>query len=94
MTTVLRLLQTVIDAVRGVEIDFCLQGNEDERYAFCIRHVYDNVRETITNAMRYSEASRIDIIAKFLGDSLEVYILDNGKGCEKDQGKQRSERNP
>ncbi|HOC34233.1 MAG TPA: two-component sensor histidine kinase, partial [Ruminococcus flavefaciens] len=46
-----------------------------------IREIYDNVRETITNAMRYSEASRIDIIAKFTGSSLEVYILDNGKGC-------------
>ena len=33
--------------------------------------------------MRYAEASRIDIIAKFLGDRLEVFILDNGKGCGK-----------
>ena len=83
MTTVTKAIQTVIDAVRGVEIDFCHQGKEDERYAFCIRPVYDNVRETVTNAMRYAEASRIDIIAKFLGDRLEVFILDNGKGCGK-----------
>ncbi|MDE5770998.1 MAG: two-component sensor histidine kinase, partial [Ruminococcus sp.] len=26
--------------------------------------------------------SRIDIILKFLGERLEIYILDNGKGCE------------
>ena len=83
MTTVTKAIQTVIDAVRGVEIDFCPQGIEDERYSFAIRTVYDNVRETITNTMRYSEADRIDIIAKFLGDRLEIYILDNGKGCEK-----------
>ena len=31
--------------------------------------------------MRYSEASRIDVILKFLDDRLELYILDNGKGC-------------
>ena len=83
MTTVTKAIQTVISAVRGVEIDFCHQGKEDERYAFCIRPVYDNVRETVTNAMRYAEASRIDIIAKFLGDRLEVFILDNGNGCGK-----------
>lgn len=83
MNTVTQAIQTVIDAVRGVETDFCTQGKEDERFAFCIRDVYDNVRETITNAMRYSEASRIDVIAKFLDDRLEVYILDNGKGCTK-----------
>ncbi len=81
MNTVTQAIQTVVDAVRGVEVDFCTQGDEDERYSFCIREIYDNVRETITNAMRYSEASRIDIIAKFTGSSLEVYILDNGKGC-------------
>ena len=82
MNTVTQAVQTVVDAVRGVDIEFCTQGSEDERYSFCIREVYDNVRETITNAMRYSEASRIDIIAKFLESSLEVYILDNGKGCK------------
>jgi signal transduction histidine kinase len=81
MNSVTQAIQTVIDSVRGVEVDFCTQGNEDERYSFCIREIYDNVRETITNSMRYSEASRIDIIAKFLKTSLEVYILDNGKGC-------------
>ena len=83
MTTVSKAIQTVIDAVRGVEIDFCTQGTEDERYSFCIRTVYDNVRETVTNAMRYAEAERIDIIAKFLEEKLEIYILDNGKGCSK-----------
>ena len=31
--------------------------------------------------MRYSGASRIDIILKFLSDRLEVYIFDNGRGC-------------
>jgi len=81
MNSVTQAIQTVVDSVRGVEVDFCTQGNEDERYSFCIREIYDNVRETITNSMRYSEASRIDIIAKFLETSLEVYILDNGKGC-------------
>lgn len=81
MTSVTIAVNTVINAVRGVETDLCIQGDEDERYAFCIREVYDNCRETITNAMRYSDATRIDVILKFLSDRLELYIFDNGKGC-------------
>ena len=33
--------------------------------------------------MRYSGADRIDIILKFLDERLELYIFDNGRGCEK-----------
>lgn len=81
MTSVTRAVQTVVSAVRNIDVDVCFQGEEDGRFDFCIHEVYDNVRETLTNAMRYSEADRIDIIVKFLADRLEVYILDNGKGC-------------
>lgn len=82
MTSITKSIQTIADSVRGVEVNYCTQGNEDERYSFCIRNIYDSVRETITNVMRYSEASRIDIIVKFLDSEIQVYILDNGKGCE------------
>lgn len=81
MTSVTRAVQTVVTAVRNIDVDVCIQGDENGRFDFCIREVYDNVRETLTNAMRYSEADRIDIIIKFLADRLELYILDNGVGC-------------
>ncbi|MCR5601126.1 MAG: two-component sensor histidine kinase [Ruminococcus sp.] len=82
MTSITKAVQTVTTAVRGVETDVCVQGSEDSRYSFCIREMYDNCRETVTNALRYSEATRIDIILKFLSDRVEMYILDNGKGCK------------
>ncbi len=81
MTSVTAAVKSVLGAVRGIETDLCIQGNEDDRYAFCIREVYDNCRETITNAMRYSGADRIDVIIKFQPENLELFILDNGKGC-------------
>ena len=81
MTSVTRAINTVTSAVRGVDIDVCTQGEEDESFAFCIKAVYDNTRETITNAMRYSGADRIDVIVKFRPDMLELYIFDNGHGC-------------
>ena len=82
MTSVTRAINTVTSAVRGVDIDVCIQGEEDESFAFCINAVYDNTRETITNAMRYSGADRIDVIVKFRPDMLELYIFDNGRGCQ------------
>ena len=82
MTSVTKAVQTVITAVRGIETELCVQGEEDERYSFCIREMYDNCRETVTNSLRYSEASKIDIILKFLDERIEMYIIDNGKGCE------------
>lgn len=81
MTSVTRAIQTVTTAIRGIKIDLCIQGTEDGSFAFCIREVYDNTRETLTNAMRYSGADRIDVIVKFLADRLELYIFDNGRGC-------------
>ncbi len=81
MTSVTRAVKTVTDAVRSMEIEVCVQGTEDSRYAFCIREVYDSVKETVTNTMRYSGAERIDIIIKFLNECLEIYIFDNGRGC-------------
>ena len=44
--------------------------------------MYDNCRETITNALRYSNADKIDIILKFLPERIELHILDNGEGCD------------
>ena len=81
MTSITKAVRTITDAVRGVEVNLSVQGEENDSYSPYIRCVYDSARETVTNAMRYSNASRIDVIIKYLEKSLEVYILDNGKGC-------------
>lgn len=82
MKSVTQAVRTVTEAMRGIDVDLCVQGNDDGRFNFCIREVYDNCREVLTNAVRYSGADRIDVIIKFLADRLELYILDNGKGCD------------
>lgn len=68
--------------MRNIDVEICIQGEENDSFAFCIREVYENTREILTNAMRYSGADRIDIIVKFLSDRLELYIFDNGNGTE------------
>ena len=82
MTSVTKAVKTVTDALRNIETEVCVQGTENESYSFCIKEIYDNCRETITNSVRYSNADRIDVIIKFLDIRLELYIFDNGKGCK------------
>ncbi len=74
-------IRTLADSVRGIECELCVQGEETEKYLFCAVAVCDSCRESITNSLRYSGADRIDIVVKFLENSLEVYIFDNGCGC-------------
>lgn len=81
LATVSGAVRTITDAVRNIRTDLCIQGDEDSSFGFCVRQIYDSTRETVTNAVRYSSAEKIDIILKFLDDRLELYIFDNGCGC-------------
>ena len=83
MTTVTAAVKTVTDAVRDIDTELCIQGIEDDRYAFCVQNIYSSFREIVTNSVRYSGADRIDVIIKFLDTSLELYVFDNGRGCKK-----------
>lgn len=82
MTTAVSAVKALAETVVGLDVELCVQGEEDERFSHCIRPVYDSVRELITNCLRYSSADRMDIIIKFLDRSLDLYVIDNGKGCE------------
>lgn len=81
MSTVTAAVRTVTNAVRDINVQVCVQGTEDESYAFCVQNIYSSFRELITNSVRYSGADRIDVIIKFLGTSIELYVFDNGRGC-------------
>ena len=81
MSTVTAAVKTVTNAVRDINVQVCVQGTEDESYSFCVQNIYSSFRELITNSVRYSGADRIDVIIKFLGTSIELYVFDNGKGC-------------
>jgi signal transduction histidine kinase len=73
-------VRMLCDSVRDMTAELTVQGTEDERYAPFIRLIYDNVRELITNCLRYSKADRMDIILRFSEEALELYVFDNGTG--------------
>lgn len=68
--------------VSEIHIEVCVQGNEDGRYKDYTDAVCEVFREAVTNCLRHSQATHMDIIIKFLEESLEMYIFDNGQGCE------------
>lgn len=39
-------------------------------------------REGVTNALRHGKASRVDIILRNKNELIELFIIDNGSGCE------------
>lgn len=69
-------------SARGVDAELCIQGEDSIKYSYCSNVIYENTREAITNCVKYSGADHMDIIVKLLDKSAEVYIIDNGKGCE------------
>lgn len=82
LSSVSAAIKTVADAVRDMETEIYVQGVEDERYGFMAKPVYEMCRELVTNTARYSGAKRMDFILKLLEEGMELYVFDNGKGCQ------------
>ncbi len=75
-------VEELVAGIREIEAELCIQGEEGEKHSVFAPVIYRCCREAVTNCLRYAQAERIDIILKFLENSLEVYIIDNGKGCD------------
>ena len=73
-------VRMLCDSVRDMETELTIQGEETDRCKPLIRIVYDDLRETITNCLRYSHADRMDVILRFTDEALELYVFDNGGG--------------
>lgn len=71
----------LVKTVKEMEIEVSIQGEDGEEYAHLSPVVYDCLREAITNCLRYAGASHMDVIVKFMKDSMGLYIFDNGSGC-------------
>lgn len=70
------------DRVKELDIQVEIQGEDGPEYSHLSGIVYKCLREAITNCLNYAKASRMDVIVKFAGDSVSVYIFDDGCGCD------------
>lgn len=68
-------------SVKELEIEVEIQGEDCAAYSHLSAVVYECLREAITNCLRYAHATHMDVIVKFAGKDIRVYIFDNGQGC-------------
>lgn len=75
-------IMQLADQVKEIPVEVTVQGEDSERYSHLSRIIYDTVRESITNSLKYAESTKIEIIVRFQKDCLELVIGDDGKGCD------------
>ena len=68
--------------VKEIPVEVTVKGEDSEKYSHLSKPIYDTVRESITNTLKYAQATRMDIIIRFQDSAVEVMIADDGKGCD------------
>ena len=76
-----RIMQ-LADTIKEIQIEVTVVGDDNKKYSFLTETVFLSVKESITNCLRYAKASKMEIILKFCETHMEVFIFDNGIGCE------------
>jgi signal transduction histidine kinase len=68
--------------VKEMPVEVTVKGEDSDKYSHLSKMLYDCTSESITNTLKYADASKIDIILRFKENSLDLIISDNGRGCE------------
>lgn len=76
-----RIMQ-LTDTIKEIQIEVTVIGEDSKKYFFLTETVFQCVKESITNCLRYAKASKMEIILKFCETHMEVFLFDNGIGCE------------
>ncbi|MEX2603793.1 MAG: ATP-binding protein, partial [Gracilimonas sp.] len=69
------------DMSYSLKIDEYIPGKLDMQLR---QHLWLIYKEMVTNAVRHSEATQLDIILKYKNGNLELVVQDNGKGMDVD----------
>jgi signal transduction histidine kinase len=66
----------------GLNVDFSVEGTVKTLELPITNAVYRSCQEALTNALKHGHASQVMILLRFSNDSLQVFISDDGSGCE------------
>ncbi len=75
-------IMQLANRVKEIPVEVTVQGEDSDKYSHLSRVIYDCVRESITNTLKYAQASKMEIVVRFSEDSIEIMIADDGIGCE------------
>lgn len=74
-------LKGIINSFKFCDIDFKYRGNLNLISADYMQIIISNIKEALTNAYKYSNATKINIEIEVNGCITRLYIKDNGIGC-------------
>lgn len=74
-------IMQLTDQVKEISVELTVQGKDSEKYSHLSRVLYDCVRETITNALKYADANKLEIVLQFQEDGVGLMMADDGVGC-------------
>jgi signal transduction histidine kinase len=70
-------------AAENIKFEFQVEDNVDSSKTFTSKrgmNIYRIIQEAINNAIKYAEASQIDVVITEVDNQLKIEIKDNGKG--------------
>ncbi len=66
----------------GVEVSCDIVGEPTDINENICNGVFRICQEGLTNALRHGNAGEVDIFIRFSEKELEIFVIDNGKGCK------------
>lgn len=76
-------IKSMINNFSLCPIDLKFSGNFNQLPAHHLEIIATNMKEALTNASRYSNATKMEIAIDANEQFTRIYIKDNGKGCDK-----------
>ena len=70
------------DTIKEVSVKVSIVGEDGEEYSHLTETAYLCIRELITNCLKYAEATEMEVVIKFKKKNVEIFVFDNGKGCD------------
>lgn len=70
------------DTIKEVSVKVSIVGKDGEEYSHLTETAYLCIRELITNCLKYAEATEMEVVIKFKEKNVEIFVFDNGKGCD------------
>ncbi|MCX7885216.1 MAG: sensor histidine kinase [Caloramator sp.] len=75
-------IKDIIDKFKYCDVEFKVYGDFNSLTAYHIEILYANIKEALTNASKYSNATKIEISIDINEKYVRLFIKDNGKGCK------------
>ena len=75
-------IKSLVDTIKEVPIELSFVGTDDKKYLHLKETIFLCVRELITNCLKYANASGMQIIIKYMDEGVEIFVCDDGVGCD------------